>query len=186
MSICVMHPFIIFLEQYIFRVTSLIPILFYNQFNQPECMLMAHLLSAVFKEVVMLSESSIHFRQKLINLISYVKRGDHRAMSECSKYQLLAQTDYIRLREKYDHLYIYSYILSYISAIFEATDYCPVEWYDGCCKVIAGCETVVDRNSTDFTVKCENCCPVECSDGCCKTIAACETVIDRNSTGFCC
>jgi len=36
-------------------------------------------------------------------------------MSECSKYQLLAQTDYIRLREKYDHLYIYSYILSYIA-----------------------------------------------------------------------
>ena len=36
-------------------------------------------------------------------------------MSECSKYQLLLQTDYVRLREKYDHLYIYSHILSYIA-----------------------------------------------------------------------
>jgi hypothetical protein len=35
-------------------------------------------------------------------------------MSECSIYQLLLQTDYVRLREKYDHLYIYSHILSYI------------------------------------------------------------------------
>ena len=33
-------------------------------------------------------------------------------MSECSKYQLLLQTDYVRLKEKYDHLYIYSHILS--------------------------------------------------------------------------
>jgi predicted membrane protein len=27
-------------------------------------------------------------------------------MSECSKYQLLLQTDYVRLREKYDYLYL--------------------------------------------------------------------------------
>jgi hypothetical protein len=33
-------------------------------------------------------------------------------MSEWSKYQLLLQTDYVRLKEKYDHLYIYSHILS--------------------------------------------------------------------------
>jgi hypothetical protein len=33
-----------------------------------------------------------------------------------------------------------------------------------CYKTIAACETVVDRNSTGFTVKCENYCPVECSD----------------------
>jgi hypothetical protein len=46
------------------------------------------------------------------------------------------------------------------------------------------CETVIERNSTGFTVKCENYCPVVCSDGCCKTIAASETVIERNSTGF--
>ena len=32
---------------------------------------MTHLLSAVFKRVVMLSQGSIHFRQELINLISY-------------------------------------------------------------------------------------------------------------------
>ena len=38
-------------------------------------MLMTHLLLAVFKRVVMLSQGSIHFRQELINLISYVKRG---------------------------------------------------------------------------------------------------------------
>ena len=115
LSICVKHPFIICLEQYIFRVTSLIPILFYDQFNQPECMLMTHLLSAVFNGIEMLSLCHIHFRQELINLISYIKRGGYRAMSECSKYQLLLQTDYIRLREKYEHLYIYSYILSYIA-----------------------------------------------------------------------
>ena len=101
-----MHPFIIRLEQYIFTVTSLIPISFYNQFNQAECMIMTHLLSAVFKVVVMLSQCSIHFRQELINIIKYVKRGCYRAMSECSKYQLLLQTDYIRLKDKYDHLYI--------------------------------------------------------------------------------
>jgi hypothetical protein len=43
---------------------------------------------------------------------------------------------------------------------------------------------VIERNSTGFTVKCENYCPVGYSDGCCKTIAACETVIERNSTDF--
>ena len=61
----------------------------YDQFNQTECMSMTHLLSAVFKGVGMLSQCNIHFRQALINLISYVKRGGYRAMSECSKYQLL-------------------------------------------------------------------------------------------------
>jgi hypothetical protein len=76
-------------------------------------MLMTYLLSAVFKGVVMLLQGSIHCRQELINLISYVRRGGYCAMSECSKYQLLLQTDYVRLREKYDHLYIYSHILSY-------------------------------------------------------------------------
>ena len=77
-------------------------------------------------------------------------------MSECSKYQLLLQTDYVRLREKYDHLYIYLHILS-CSALressqqfFEAKDSCPVECFDGCCKPIAACETVVDSNSTGF------------------------------------
>jgi hypothetical protein len=79
-------------------------------------------------------------------------------MSECSKYQLLLQTDYVRLREKYDHLYIYSHILSYISL----------------------------RESSQLYFETKDSCPVECSDGCCKKIAACETVVDRNSTGFCC
>ena len=65
-------------------------------------MLMTHLLSAVFKGVVMLLQGSIHFRQELINLISYMKGGCYRAMSECSKYQLLLQTDYVWLREKYE------------------------------------------------------------------------------------
>ena len=113
---------------------------------------MAHLLSAVFKGVVMLSQGSIHFRQELIiNLISY-------AMSQCSKYQLLLRTDYVRLREKYDHLYIYLHILSYIAL----------------------------RESSQLYLETKDSCPVECSDGCCKTIAACETVVDRNSTGFYC
>ena len=75
-------------------------------------------------------------------------------MSDCSNYQLLHQTDYVSLREKYDHLYIYSHhtimhcLYGIISAIFEAKDYCPVEYSDGCCKTIAACKTVVDRNST--------------------------------------
>jgi hypothetical protein len=105
----------------------------------------------------MLSQGSIHFRQELINLISYVNRGGYRAMSECSKYQLLLQTDYVRLREKYDHLYIYLHILSYIALressqlfFFETKDSCPVECSDGCCKTIAACKTMVDRNSTGF------------------------------------
>jgi hypothetical protein len=89
-------------------------------------------------------------------------------MSECSKYQLLLQTVYIRLREKYDHLYIYSHILSYIALressqlYFETNDSCPVECFDGCCKTIAACETVVDTETRRVsTVKCENSCPVE-------------------------
>ena len=75
-------------------------------------------------------------------------------MSECSKYQLLLQTDYVRLREKYDHLFNYSHIPSYIALrqssqlFFETKDYCPVEQSDGCYKKIVACETVVDRNST--------------------------------------
>jgi len=36
---------------------------------------MTHLVSAVFKGVVMISQGSIHFRQELTNLISYVKKG---------------------------------------------------------------------------------------------------------------
>ena len=54
-------------------------------------------------------------------------------MSECSKYQLLLQTDYVKLRKKYDHLFNYSHILSYIalresSQLFSETkDSCPVE-----------------------------------------------------------
>ena len=77
-------------------------------------------------------------------------------MSECSKYQLLLQTGYVRLRDKYDHLYIYSHILSYIALMdssqlfFETKDSCPVECSDGCCKTIGVCEIVVDRNSTGF------------------------------------
>ena len=59
--------------------------------------------------------------------------GEYRVMSECSKYQLLLQTDYVRLREKYDNLCIYSHILSYIALressqlFFETKDSCPVE-----------------------------------------------------------
>ena len=99
---------------------------------------------------------AIHLRQELINIISYVKRGEYRAMSECSKYQLLLQTDYVRLKKKNDHLYIYSHYTilhcpqGIISAIFETKDYCPIEWCDGCCKTIAACETMVDRNMTDY------------------------------------
>jgi hypothetical protein len=84
-----------------------------------------------------------------------VKSKKKPAMIECSKYQLLLHTDYVRLREKYDHLYIYSHILSYIALressqifFFKTKDSCPVEYSDGCCKTIAACETVVDRNST--------------------------------------
>ena len=40
-----------------------------------------------------------------------VKSKKKPAMLECSKYQLLLQTDYVRLREKYDHLYIYSHYI---------------------------------------------------------------------------
>jgi hypothetical protein len=110
-------------------------------------------------------------------------------MSECSKYQLLLQTDYVRLREKLYHLYFYLHILSYSALressqqFFETKDYCPVECSDGCCKTIAACETVVDRNTMGSTVKCENSCPIKCSDDCCNTIGACETVVGRNSTG---
>jgi hypothetical protein len=95
----------------------------------------------------MLSQGSIRLRQKKNNITSYVKLEGYRAMSECSKYQLLLQTDYVRLGEKYDHLYVYSHILSYIaftewSPLFlETKDSCPVEWSDGCCKTIAPCET---------------------------------------------
>ena len=52
--------------------------------------------------------------------------------------QSAANTNYyFRLREKYDHLYIYSHILSYIALressllVFETNDACPVEWSDG-------------------------------------------------------
>ena len=95
-------------------------------------MLMIHLLSAVFKGVVMQEQGSIYLGQELINIISYVKGGEYPVMSECSKYQLLLQTDYVRLRKKYNHLYIYSHILSYIalresSQLFSETkDSCPV------------------------------------------------------------
>jgi hypothetical protein len=43
------------------------------------------------------------------------KGGEYPVMSECTKYQLLLQTDYVRLREKYDHLFNYSHIPSYIA-----------------------------------------------------------------------
>ena len=86
-------------------------------------------------------------------------------------------------------IYIFIHIiLSYIALressqlFFETKDSCPVECSDGCCKTIACCETVVDRNSTVSTVKCENSCPVKCSDGCCKTIGACKTVVDMTET----
>ena len=139
----------------------------------------------------MLSQGSIHFRQELINLISYVKRGGYRDMSECSIYQLLLQTDYVRLREKYDHLYIYSHILSYIRESSQLI------FFKQKILVPSGILTAVVRQSLPVkqwltetrrvsTVKCENSCPVECFDGCCKTIGACETVVDRNSTGFYC
>ena len=107
--------------------------LIYNLLNKPECMLMTHLLSAVFKGVVMLKQGSIYLGQELINIISYVEGGEYPVMSECSKYQLLLQIDYVRLREKYDHLFNYSHIPSYIALrqssqlYFETKDYCPVE-----------------------------------------------------------
>ena len=87
-------------------------------------MLMTDLLSAVFQGVVMLSQGSIHFRQELNNLISYVKRGGYLTMSECSKYQLLLQTDYVRLREKYYHLYIIPPLIElWVGAILQSR--CP-------------------------------------------------------------
>jgi hypothetical protein len=132
---------------------------------------MVHLLSAVFKGVAMLSQGSIHCRQELINLISYVNRGGHRAMSECSKYQLLLRTDYLRLREKNDHLYIYSHILSYI-ALRESS-----QLYILTPKILVPSSvlTAVVRQSLPAkqwltesrrvsTVKCENSCLVEYSD----------------------
>ena len=57
-------------------------------------------------------------------------------MSECSKYQLFLQTDYVRRREKYDYLYIHSHntILNCPQGIsqlfFETKDSCPVECSD--------------------------------------------------------
>jgi hypothetical protein len=53
-----------------------------------------------------------------------------------------------------------------------------------CCKTIAACETVVDRNSTGFTVKCENYFPSSAPTAVVRQFAACETVVDRNPTGF--
>ena len=109
-------------------------------------------------------------------------------MSECSNYQLLLQTDYVRLREKYDHLYIYSlYTImlcpqGIISAIFEAKDYCPVEWSDAIVGQLLSAKQWLTETRRITTAKCENYCPVEWSDYCCKTITACETVVDRNST----
>ena len=113
------------------------------------------LISCLYR-VVMLSQGSIHFRQELINLISYVKRGDYRDMSECSIYQLLLQTDYVRLREKYDHLYIYSHILSYIRESSQLI------FFKQKILVPSGILTAVVRQSL----------PVK--------------LVDRNSTGFCC
>jgi hypothetical protein len=43
-------------------------------------MLMTHLLSAVFKGVVMLFQGSIYLGQELINIISYVKGGEYRVI----------------------------------------------------------------------------------------------------------
>jgi hypothetical protein len=45
----------------------------------------------------------------IIDKCSIIAARGYRAMSECSKYQLLLQTDYVRLREKYYYLYIYSH-----------------------------------------------------------------------------
>ena len=105
-------------------------------------------------------------------------------MSECSKYQLLLQTDYVRLREKYDHLYIYSHILSYI-ALRESSQ---IFFLKQKILVPSSVLTAVVRQSLPAkqwltetrwvsTVKCENSCPVECFDGCCKTIGACEQLL---------
>ena len=54
-------------------------------------------------------QHSLKTRINKSNLIR--KKGEYRAMSECSNYQLLHPTDYVRLREKYDHLYIYSHYI---------------------------------------------------------------------------
>ena len=108
-------------------------------------------------------------------------------MSECSNYQLLHQTDYVRLIEKYDHLYIYSHYTimhcpqGIISAIFEAKDYCSVEWSDAIVRQLLSAKQWLTETRRITTATCENSCPVEWSDDCCKTITACETVVDRNS-----
>ena len=114
-------------------------------------------------------------------------------MSQCSKHQLLLRTDYVRLREKYDHLYIYLHILSYIALressqlFFETKDSCPVECSDAVVvrQSLATKQWLTETRRVS-TGKCENYCPVEYSDCCCNTIGACETVVDRNSTGFYC
>ena len=98
-------------------------------------------------------------------------------------------SDYVRLREKYDHLYIYSHSTimhcpqGIISAIFEAKDYCPVEWSDAIVRQLLSAKQWLTESRRITTAKCENSCPVEWSDDCCKTITACETIVDRNSTG---
>ena len=114
-------------------------------------------------------------------------------MSECRKYQLLLKTDYVRLREKYDYLYIYSHntilhcpqgILS--ALLFQQKILVPSSVLTAVVRKSLPAKQWLTETRRVSTVKCENYCPVECSDGCCKTIGACETVVDRNSIGFYC
>jgi hypothetical protein len=60
-------------------------------------MLMVHLLSALFKGVVMLSQGSIHCRQELINLISYIRTIFKKKMYDEAKI-LYSSTNSISLK----------------------------------------------------------------------------------------
>ena len=71
-----------------------------------------NLLSAVFKAVVMLSESSIHFRQKFINLISYVKRGRLPCYVRVQQIPIIT-SDWLRKteREIWSFIYLFTYTI---------------------------------------------------------------------------
>jgi L-asparaginase/Glu-tRNA(Gln) amidotransferase subunit D len=64
-------------------------------------MLMTHLLSAVFKAIVMLSQGSIHFRQEWINIISYVRVSQ---IPIITSEQLSYNSRQIIRREKNSHI----------------------------------------------------------------------------------
>ena len=79
--------------------------------------------------------------------------GCYRAMSECSKYQLLFQTDYVSLREKYDNLYIHSNILPYTAFRESSQLFFPTK--DSVLSsglTITACEPLVDIIRRYYTV----------------------------------